>query len=86
MFNTLIDEGALEKNSNQVSLNTFKQTGLGYDIKLHPVSHEIFAPVRKSPIAKGGDYFMHAEHEQFAPRRFIHDRRLRENRPSIVWL
>jgi len=41
-----------------------------------PVSDEIFAPVRKSPLAKRGDYFMHAEHEKFAPRRFIHDRRL----------
>jgi len=36
-----------------------------------PVSREIFAPVRKSPIAKGGDYFIHAEHEQFAPQQFI---------------
>jgi len=32
-----------------------------------PVSREIFAPVRKSPLAKGGDFFMHAEHEKFAP-------------------
>jgi len=41
-----------------------------------PVSREIFAPVKKLPLAKGGEYFMHAEHEQFAPRQFIHDRRL----------
>jgi len=32
-----------------------------------PVSREIFAPVRKSPQAKGGDFFLHAEHEKFAP-------------------
>jgi len=50
-----------------------------------PVSREIFAPVRKSPLAKGGDFFMHAEHEKFDPRRFIHDHRLWENRPYIVW-
>jgi len=59
--------------------------GWFYYSETEPVSSEIFAPVRKSPLAKGGDYFMHAEHEQFAPRRFIHDRRLSENRPSIVW-
>jgi len=41
-----------------------------------PLSREIFTPVRKLPLAKGGNYFMHAEHKEFAPRRFIHDSRL----------
>jgi len=31
------------------------------------VSREILAPVRKLPLANGGDFFMHAEHEKFAP-------------------
>jgi len=31
-----------------------------------PVSREMFAPVIKSPLTKGGDFFMHAEHEKFA--------------------
>jgi len=31
------------------------------------VSREIFARVKKSPLAKGGDFFMHAEHEKFCP-------------------
>jgi len=48
---------------------------LGYLPRL-PLSREIFAPVRKSPLEKGGEYFMHVEHEKFTPRRFIHDCRL----------
>jgi len=41
-----------------------------------PLSREIFAPMRKIAPSKDGDFFMQAEHEKFAPRRFIHDRRL----------
>jgi len=38
------------------------------------VSREIFAPVRKSPLAKGGDFFKQAEHEKFAPPPAIYSR------------
>jgi len=38
-----------------------------------PVSREIFTLVKKLPLAKGGDFFMHAEHEKISPRRFIQD-------------
>jgi len=55
-------------------------------IRIIPACHVRFSlPWENRPIATGGEYFLHAEHEQFAPRRFIHDRRLWENRPSIVW-
>jgi len=43
-----------------------------------------FRPHEKIAPSNGGDFCMHAEHEKFAPHRFIHDHRLWENHPSIV--
>jgi len=49
-----------------------KPTWLVYG-KVYPVSCEKFAPPPKLP---GGDFLTDGDRETFAPRRFIHDRRL----------